>query len=103
MRPPQRSRASRIVTCLPARASSRAASRPAAPAPTTTTCCGGCLTKQAVSGSQGPEELPHLLGKRFRLLHCREVAAAGHLAPAADLRIGPLCHRARGAEDFARE
>src|SRR4051812_18068597 len=36
MRPPQRSRASRIVTVLPARASSRAAIRPAAPAPTMT-------------------------------------------------------------------
>src|ERR1700716_1342666 len=34
MRPPQRSRASRMVTFLPARASSRAAIRPAAPAPT---------------------------------------------------------------------
>src|SRR3954464_2877309 len=38
MRPPQRSRASRIVTVLPARASSRAAIRPAAPAPTMTIC-----------------------------------------------------------------
>src|SRR3984893_5765894 len=34
MRPPQRSRASTIVTPLPARASSRAVIRPAAPAPT---------------------------------------------------------------------
>src|SRR4051794_29180909 len=38
MRPPQRSRTSRIVTALPARASSRAAIRPAAPAPTMTIC-----------------------------------------------------------------
>src|SRR5690242_1486520 len=36
MRPPHLSRASRIVTRLPARASSRAAIRPADPAPTTT-------------------------------------------------------------------
>src|SRR5215469_4054691 len=36
MRPPHRSRASRIVTRLPARASSRAVIKPAAPAPTTT-------------------------------------------------------------------
>src|SRR6266852_4659374 len=35
MRPPHRSRASTIVTLLPARASSRAVMRPAAPAPTT--------------------------------------------------------------------
>src|SRR5438552_2135712 len=34
MRPPHRSRASTIVTRLPARASSRAVMRPAAPAPT---------------------------------------------------------------------
>src|SRR5438132_1712561 len=34
MRPPQRSRASTMVTLLPARASSRAVIRPAAPAPT---------------------------------------------------------------------
>src|SRR4051812_34025808 len=40
MRPPHRSRASRIVTCLPARANSHAAISPAAPAPTTTTCFG---------------------------------------------------------------
>src|ERR1700730_6068348 len=38
MRPPQRSRASSIVTSLPARASSRVAIRPAAPAPITTKC-----------------------------------------------------------------
>src|SRR5215469_4788316 len=38
MRPPQRSRASSIVTRLPARASSRAVISPAAPAPTTTKC-----------------------------------------------------------------
>src|SRR5262249_40075546 len=40
MRPPQRSRASRMVTFLPARASSRAAIRPAAPAPTIKTWFG---------------------------------------------------------------
>src|SRR5215210_5397505 len=40
MRPPTRSLASRIVTCLPARASSRATISPAAPAPITTTCAG---------------------------------------------------------------
>src|SRR5262249_51071095 len=40
MRPPHRSRASRIVTLLPARASSRAAIRSAAPAPPITTPLG---------------------------------------------------------------
>src|SRR5216684_7678481 len=40
MRPPHRSRASRTVTLLPARASSRAAIRPAAPAPTIRTWVG---------------------------------------------------------------
>src|ERR1051325_211779 len=37
MRPPTRSRASRMMTCRPAPDSSRAAARPAAPAPMTTT------------------------------------------------------------------
>src|SRR6266850_4294843 len=40
MRPPHRSRASRIVTLLPARASSRAVMRPVAPAPTIRKCVG---------------------------------------------------------------
>src|SRR5215208_1417400 len=40
MRPPHRSRASRIVTSRPARASSDAAISPAAPAPTTAICAG---------------------------------------------------------------
>src|SRR5947199_7762715 len=37
MRPPARSRASKMTTCRPAPDSSRAAARPAAPAPMTTT------------------------------------------------------------------
>src|SRR6185437_12168745 len=40
MRPPHLPRASRTVTFVPARASSRAAIRPAAPAPMTMTCSG---------------------------------------------------------------
>ena len=40
MHPPHRSRASRMVTFLPARASSRAVIRPAAPAPTITKWVG---------------------------------------------------------------
>src|SRR5262245_22686195 len=48
MRPPQRSRASTIVTPLPARASSRAAISPAAPAPTirkSVNCRGAMMHK----------------------------------------------------------
>src|SRR5438105_2707973 len=44
MRPPQRSRASTMVTRLPARASSRAVMRPAAPAPTIRNFVG-CVAK----------------------------------------------------------
>src|SRR3984893_827334 len=58
MRPPQRSRASTIVAPLPARASSRAAIRPDAPAPTirkSVKCRGAIMhKKQALALSPGP-------------------------------------------------
>src|SRR5262245_5874940 len=63
MRPPQRSRASRIVTLRPARASSRPALRPAAPAPTTMMCA-------ALTGSLPvvPAALSHLERHRADLV-----------------------------------
>src|SRR5712691_5065658 len=62
MRPPQRSRPSTIVTLLPARASSRAVIRPAAPAPTTrkfARCSGAIMLGDigldlALTGVEGP-------------------------------------------------
>src|SRR5438874_10679935 len=51
MRPPLRFRASAIVTLLPARASSRAAIKPAAPAPTIKKLvrCGGAIMAPSVT------------------------------------------------------
>src|SRR6516162_5803167 len=50
MRPPHRSLASSIVTRLPTRASSQAAIRPAAPAPTTRKCVR-CRGAAGISGA----------------------------------------------------
>src|SRR3954452_11900165 len=55
MRPPQRSRASRIVTLLPSRPSARAAIKPAAPAPTITMC-------------SDVSAMPMLLGQALRIV-----------------------------------
>src|ERR1700694_3784889 len=57
MRPPQRSRASTMVTLLPARASSRAVIRPAAPAPTIKKfvgCRGAINDRARTAGDDAP-------------------------------------------------
>src|ERR1700687_4348450 len=58
MRPPQRSRASRMVTVLPARASSRAAITPAAPAPTIRTWGRSRLDDQGLGWTSSGHRSP---------------------------------------------
>ena len=53
--------------------------------------------------AERPEELDDLPRQRLGLLHRREVAAARHLGPAPDVRVHALGHRARRADDLARE
>src|SRR6266478_1013385 len=75
MRPPQRSRASRMVTLLPAPASSRAVIRPAAPAPTTrkSVRCRGAIDYLALTLASGRRSLH----RRARPRRCRGQAGGG--------------------------
>src|SRR5439155_22106018 len=94
MRPPHRSRASTIVTLLPARASSRAVIRPAAPAPMTRKfagCSGAIMLGDIGLGGSATEEGPW---------HCRQGLGGGRRCPRADWSWCRSGRRAlmRGAE-----
>jgi len=43
------------------------------------------------------------MGERLGLLHRREMAAARHIGPAPDIRVGARRERPRRPQDFARE